>query len=87
MMLVLVLISFGRISGCTRTVVIRVIVPDISVIERRRFGSGCIFASRTILGLLLSDGVDVLGSLTMLSTVLFSQTVGFLSLPTDGPTA
>ena len=85
-MLVLALMSLGWISDCTRAVVICVLVPDILVLERRRFGSGCMFASRTVLGLTLSNGVGVLGSLTMLFTVLFGHTVGLFLLPADGPT-
>ena len=66
--------------------VIRAMVPDVPVVECRRFGSGCMFASRTVLGLTLSNGVGVLGSLTMLFTVLFGHTVGLFLLPADGPT-
>ena len=79
-MLVLALMSLGWISDCTRAVVICVLVPDILVLERRRFGSGCMFASCTLLGLLLSDGVVVLDCLTMLSTALFGHAVEFFLL-------
>ena len=61
------LMSLGLISDYTRAVVICVMVPDIIVVKCRRFGSCCVLASRTLLGLLLSDGGVVLDCLRMLS--------------------
>ena len=61
-------------------------VPDAFVIGQRRFDYGCMIASNTILDLLLSDGVFLLGSLKELSTMLFGHAVGFFSLLAGDPT-
>ena len=86
-MLFLVPASLGQISDLIRTLVICAIVPDALVIERGRFSSGSIIASHTLLNILLSEDVVVLGFLKVLSIILFGHVMGFFHLLADGPTA
>ena len=78
--------SLERITDCTRAMVICVISHNVLFVDHRHVGTGYMFASCTLHGLFLSDGVVVLDCLMMLSTTPWDSSACLLmGLPRSSP--